>query len=121
MHFLQIWLIPDKTGLAPGYEQRAFLLDEQRDQWILIASRDGRDGAVTVHQDVDVWSACFSAGARVSLPLKHRRAAWAQLVGGAVSINGVPAESGDGIAIGEEDSLDVKVLDSAEILVFDLA
>jgi redox-sensitive bicupin YhaK (pirin superfamily) len=61
VHFLQIWLIPNKTGLAPGYEQRAFPLNEPRDQWILIAARDGRDGSVTVHQDVDVWAARFFA------------------------------------------------------------
>src|SRR5688572_16739559 len=64
VHFLQIWIIPNETGLAPGYEQRAFSLDEHRDQRTLIASKDGRNGSVIVHQDVDVWAARFSPGER---------------------------------------------------------
>jgi quercetin 2,3-dioxygenase len=120
VHFLQIWLIPDKTGLAPGYEQRVFLLDEQRDQWMLIASRDGRDGSLIVHQDVDVWCARFSAGARVSLPRKNKRVAWAQMVSGTVIVNGVPVEAGDGAAVGEENSLEIEARKDAELLVFDL-
>src|ERR687891_2772934 len=58
VHFLQIWIIPKETGLEPGYEQRVFSLDEHRGKWVLIASKQGRDGSVTVHQNVDVWSAC---------------------------------------------------------------
>jgi redox-sensitive bicupin YhaK (pirin superfamily) len=68
VHFLQIWIIPNKTGLLPGYEQRAFSLDEHRGKWTLIAAKDGREGSVTVHQDVDVWAARFSPGGQSSFP-----------------------------------------------------
>jgi quercetin 2,3-dioxygenase len=121
VHFLQIWIIPDKTGLMPGYEQRAFPLDEQRGQWGLIASQDGRDGSVIVHQNVDIWSARFSSGEQANLRLKPSRSAWAQLARGAVTVNGMPLNAGDGVAFNDENMLEVKALEDAEILVFDLA
>jgi redox-sensitive bicupin YhaK (pirin superfamily) len=73
VHFLQIWIIPSERGLVPGYEQRAFPLDEHQGKRILIASKDGHDGSVTVHQDVDVWVARFSPGEQSSFPLKPSR------------------------------------------------
>jgi quercetin 2,3-dioxygenase len=121
VHFLQIWIVPDETGLMPGYEQRAFLLDEQRDQWTLIASKDGRGGSVTVHQGVDVWAARFSAGEQSSFPLKPNRHIWIQVARGAVALNGTSLSVGDGAAINEESTLELKALDHVEILVFDLA
>jgi quercetin 2,3-dioxygenase len=121
VHFLQIWIIPDETGLPPGYEQRAFLLDEQRDQWTLIASKDERGGSVTVHQGVDVWAARFSAGEQSSFPLKPNRHIWIQVARGAVALNGTSLSVGDGAAINEESTLELKALDHVEILVFDLA
>jgi len=120
VHFLQIWLIPDKTGLAPGYEQRAFPLNEQLDQWILIASRDGRDGSVTVHQDADVWAARFSSGAKSSFFLKPGRNFWLQVARGAATVNGMPVNSGDGAVVSEEKSIEIKAIEDAEILLFDL-
>src|SRR6266516_3063099 len=121
VHFLQIWIIPDETGLPPDYEQRAFSLDEQRGKWTLIAAKDGRDGSVTVHQDVDVWAACFSPAEQSSFPLKPSRNIWTQSARGAVTLNGISLNAGDGAAINEESTLEVKALDHAEILVFDLA
>jgi redox-sensitive bicupin YhaK (pirin superfamily) len=121
VHFLQIWIIPDETGLPPGYEQRAFSLDEQRGQWTLIAAKDGRDGSVTVHQDVDVWAARFSPGEQSSFPLKPSRNIWTQMARGAVTLNGMSLTAGDGAAISKENTLEVKALEDAEILVFDLA
>lgn len=121
VHFLQIWIIPNKTGLLPGYEQRAFSLDEQRGKWTLIAAKDGRDGSVTVHQDVDVWAARFSPGEQSSFPLKPSRNIWTQVARGAVMLNGMSLSAGDGAAVSEENTLELKALDGAEILVFDLA
>ena len=121
VHFLQIWIIPDETGLPPGYEQRAFSLDEQRGKWTLIAAKDGRNGSVTVHQDVDVWAARFSLGEQSSFSLKPSRSIWTQSARGAVTLNGISLNAGDGAAINEESTLEVKALDHAEILVFDLA
>ena len=121
VHFLQIWIIPDETGLPPGYEQRAFPLDEQRGKWTLIAAKDGRDGSVTVHQDVDVWAARFSPGEQLNFSLKPSRNIWTQVARGAVKLNGMLLNAGDGAAISEESTLELKALDHAEILVFDLA
>lgn len=121
VHFLQIWIIPGETGLLPGYEQRAFSLDEQRGKWTLIASKNGRDGSVTVHQDADVWAARFSPGEQLGFPLKPSRNIWTQSARGAVMLNGTSLNAGDGAAISEESTLEVKALDHAEILVFDLA
>jgi redox-sensitive bicupin YhaK (pirin superfamily) len=121
VHFLQIWIIPDETGLPPGYEQRAFSLDEHRGKWTLIASKNGRDSSVTVHQDVDVWAARFSAGEQSSFSLKPSRSIWTQAARGAVTLNGMSLKAGGGAAINEESTLELKALDHAEILVFDLA
>ena len=121
VHFLQIWIMPEKTGLTPGYEQRAFPLDGQQDRWTLIASPNGRDGSVTVHQDVDVWAARLAQGQRTILPLKAARNGWVQTVRGAVIVNGTVLNAGDGAAMSGENSLDVEIRDDSEILVFDLA
>jgi redox-sensitive bicupin YhaK (pirin superfamily) len=121
VHFLQIWIIPDKTGLAPSYEQHAYSLDEQQDRWILIAAKDGRDGSVTVHQDVNVWAARFSPGGRASLGLKPNRFAWTQVARGTVTVNGLLVNAGDGAAVSEESAIEIKAIDNAEMLVFDLA
>ena len=121
MHFLQIWIVPNKTGLAPAYEQRAFLLDEHRNKWTLIGSEAGRDGSVTVHQDVDVWATRFSPGEQSSFSLKPSRNMWTQVARGAAKLNGMLLNAGDGAAINEESTLELKALDHAEILVFDLA
>jgi len=121
VHFLQIWIIPNKTGLPPGYEQRAFSLDEHRGQWTLIAAKDGRDGSVIVHQDVDVWAARCFPGELLSFSLKPSRNIWTHVARGAVTLNGMSLNAGDGAAISEEEILEIKSLDHAEILVFDLA
>jgi quercetin 2,3-dioxygenase len=120
VHFLQIWIIPDQTGLPPGYEQRAFALVEHRDKWILIASKEGRDGSVTVHQDVNVWVARFASGARASFRLKPSRRAFAHAARGAVALNGLSLNAGDGAAISEEELLELRAVESAELLMFDL-
>jgi redox-sensitive bicupin YhaK (pirin superfamily) len=121
VHFLQIWIIPEETSLPPGYEQQAFSLDKNRGRWTLIASKEGRDGSVTVHQDLDVWAARFSPGEQSSFPLKPSRNIWAQVARGAVTLNGMSLSAGDGAANNEESTLELKALDHAEILVFDLA
>jgi redox-sensitive bicupin YhaK (pirin superfamily) len=121
VHFLQIWIIPDRTGLRPGYEQRAFSLDQHGSKWTLIAAKDGRNGSVAVHQDVDVWAARFSPGEQSSFAPKPSHNIWLQVARGAVTLNGMSLNLGDGLAIIDENALEVKTLDHAEILVFDLA
>jgi redox-sensitive bicupin YhaK (pirin superfamily) len=120
VHFLQIWIIPAQTGLTPGYEQQAFPLDQNRGRWTLIAAKNGHDGAVTVHQDVDVWAARFSSGEQASFRLKPSRQVWAHLAHGAGMLSGTPLRAGDGAAASQEDILEFKAVEDAEILLFDL-
>jgi quercetin 2,3-dioxygenase len=120
VHFLQIWIIPDKAGLPPGYEQRAFPVNEHQDRWILVASKGGRDRSVNVHQDADVWAARFSPGGQASISLKPSRNIWTQVIRGAVTLNGTSLAAGDGAAIREEQVLQVRAVEAAELLMFDL-
>jgi quercetin 2,3-dioxygenase len=121
VHFLQIWIVPNKTGLAPAYEQRAFPLDEHRDKWTLIGSEAGLNGSVTVHQDVEVWAARFASGAQASFRLKPSRRAFAHVARGAVTFNGTTLNAGDGAAVTEEEILEIRAAEAAELLMFDLA
>jgi redox-sensitive bicupin YhaK (pirin superfamily) len=121
VHFLQIWIIPSQSRLEPGYEQKAFSLDEHPGKALLIASRDGRDGSVTVHQDVNVWAAHVSRGEQLGVSLTAKRNNWIQLARGGVMVSGTKLNAGDGAAVTDENTLELKALDDAEILVFDLA
>jgi quercetin 2,3-dioxygenase len=120
VHFLQIWIIPDQTGLAPGYEQKDFSLDKNRGRWTLIGSKGGRDGSVTVHQDVDAWAARFAPGEQAAFHLKPNRRAWVQMARGGATLNGTLLRAGDGAAASQEEILDFKVVENAELLLFDL-
>ena len=119
--FLQIWILPERDGLKPGYEQRAFPEGERRGRLRLVASRNGGDGSVTVHQDVKVYDALLASGDEVSYQLDEDRHAWMQVVKGAVAINEMPLGSSDGAAISDERSLSIKAQEDSEILLFDLA
>jgi quercetin 2,3-dioxygenase len=121
VHFLQIWILPERQGLQPGYEQRAFAPEELRGQWRLIAARDGRAGAVTVHQDVDVLAARLEPGERVTYSLPAGRHAWVQVAGGSVVLDGVSLQAGDGAAVSETAEFDLVAGDRSEVLLFDLA
>jgi redox-sensitive bicupin YhaK (pirin superfamily) len=121
VHLLQIWILPDTVGLEPGYEQKAFSEDERRGQLRLIASNNGRDGSVTVRQDVSVFASILGAGDSVRYDMDEARYGWIQVARGAVRVNDVAAGQGDGaIAMGES-SLDIVADEPAEILLFDLA
>ena len=121
VHFLQIWIVPNETGLMPGYEQRAFRFDENRGRWTLVASKGGRDDSVTVHQDVEVWAARFVAGQQAAFRLKPGRRAWVQIVRGGATLNGVSLRAGDGAAASQEEVLEFIAVENAELLIFDLA
>lgn len=121
VHLLQIWIVPEQRGLKPGYEQRSFTIQEERGTLCLIAVRDARGGAVTVHQDVDLFVALLDRGDRVVHRLESGRHAWVQVARGAVMINGLPLKAGDGAAVSEDDALQISANDNSEILLFDLA
>jgi quercetin 2,3-dioxygenase len=120
-HFLQIWIVPDEQGLEPGYEQKMYTDEEKRGRLHLIASRDGRDGSVTVHQDTDLYAGLLDTGQEVTHQLVQGRHAWLQVARGKVAIGGQQLKQGDGASISEEQSLIIKALEPSEILLFDLA
>jgi redox-sensitive bicupin YhaK (pirin superfamily) len=120
VHFLQIWILPRKEGLAPGYEQRTFSAADKRGRFRLVASPDGREGSVTVNQDVCLHAAHFDGSEAATLPLAVGRKAWVQVVRGGVSLNGTELEEGDGVAVEGEPGLAFSHGRAAEVLVFDL-
>jgi redox-sensitive bicupin YhaK (pirin superfamily) len=121
VHLLQIWILPEAEGLKPGYQQEAFPREEKEGRLRLIASRDGRDGAVTVNQDVDLYAALLAPEAEVSHPLAPGRNAWLQVIRGTVTLNGEALQAGDGAAVSEEEALRIRASEAAELLLFDLA
>jgi quercetin 2,3-dioxygenase len=121
VHFLQIWIVPDEMGLVPGYEQKAFSLDKHRGTGTLVASKDGRDGSITVHQNVDVWAARLSAEEQAVFRLKPNRRAWIQMALGAAMLNGTLLRAGNGAAASQEEILEIKAVEESELLMFDLA
>jgi redox-sensitive bicupin YhaK (pirin superfamily) len=121
-HLLQIWILPEKENLEPGYEQTYFPPEEKKGKLKLVASRAGTDGSVTIHQDVSLYSSILSANEEVSYSPKENRHAWIQVVKGSLEINGEFLDNGDGAAISEETTLKIKALeDETEFLLFDLA
>jgi redox-sensitive bicupin YhaK (pirin superfamily) len=121
VHFLQIWLLPERAGLEPSYEQRHFPAEERRGALRLVASRDAREGSVRVHQDVDLYAALLRDGEVVEHALRPGRHAWVQLARGRCELGGVSLEVGDGAALSQESKLRLAGSDEAEALVFDLA
>jgi len=121
VHLLQIWILPEKKGLPPSYQQWVFQPEEKRGALRLIGSRGGRDGSVTVHQDVDLFAALLESGELVWHTLPPGRHAWLQVVDGAVALNGTLLFAGDGAAVSDEDRLEITASKSSEVLLFDLA
>ncbi len=116
VHFLQIWLLPERPGITPGYEQKAF---PDRDGGLrLVASHDGRDGSLTIHQDVDLYASQLGSGT-LTYELRPGRHGWLQVARGSVTLNGVALTAGDGAAIEGESSLTIAG-SGAEFLLFDL-
>jgi redox-sensitive bicupin YhaK (pirin superfamily) len=121
VHFLQIWLLPRERGLPPGYEQKRFPQEARRGRLRLIAAGDGREGAVTIHQDADLWTALLQPGESVRHALAPGRYAWVHVARGAVSLNGSTLGAGDGAAVSDEATLEITGAARAEVLLFDLA
>lgn len=121
VHFLQIWIQPGQDDLTPGYEQREFPEAERRAKLRLVASPNGSDGSVTIHQDVRVYDSLLAVEEEVSYQLDRHRHAWIQVVKGGIIVNGTPLGTSDGAAISEETILTIAATKDAEILLFDLA
>jgi quercetin 2,3-dioxygenase len=120
VHFLQIWLLPETNGLPASYEQRAFEHAKNHGKLHLVAAKNGREGAVTVHQDVDLYAAVLDSNQKVFHTLPPQRHGWVQVVRGEILLNDLPLIQGDGAAISEE-SIVIEATKDSEFLLFDLA
>jgi quercetin 2,3-dioxygenase len=122
VHFLQIWVLPDRQGLPPRYDQKSFPRAEKRDRLRLVGSPDGRDGSIVIHQDAEIYDGLLSNGSVITHPLKPGRKGWVQVVRGAVAVNNKTAVAGDGVAAEDEALLSITSrAEDSEILVFDLS
>jgi len=120
VHFLQIWIIPERLGLRPSYEQKAFPAAERRGRLWRVADPEGREGAVIVHQQAQLFLGALAAGGRVEHELAPGRGAWLQIAQGIVALNGTELRQGDGAAIEGERVLNIAAESDAEVLLFDL-
>ncbi len=121
VHFLQIWILPAQQGLKPSYEQKTFSEEEKRGTLRLVGSQDGRNGSITIHQDVDLYTTLLKEAEEVTHRLKEGRRAWVQVTRGSVQLNGQQLDSGDGAAISQEEYIAIKGTSDAEVLLFDIA
>ncbi len=121
VHFLQIWIMPEKGGIQPSYEQRAYPAGERQGRLKLVASRDGRDGSVTVHQNVALYAGLLAKGESAKQNIAPGRHAWLQVARGTVSLNGQAMKAGDGAAISDQPEIEIAASEPSEILLFDLA
>jgi redox-sensitive bicupin YhaK (pirin superfamily) len=121
VHLYQIWLLPERQGLPPGYEQKAFPEEVRRGTLRLVASPTGEHGALTIHQDARLYLATLTTGQTVAHALKPDRHAWLQVLRGQVMLNGQPLAAGDGAAVSEEEKLEIASQRDAEVMLFDLA
>ena len=120
-HFLQIWILPKFTGMPPGYEQKRFSEDQKRGRLALIASTDGRNGSVTVHQDVSVYAGLFDGAEAAALDVAAERRVYVHVARGAVSVNGTRLNAGDALKLTDTGRIAIENGETAEVLVFDLA
>ncbi|MBM3568588.1 MAG: pirin family protein [Alphaproteobacteria bacterium] len=121
VHFLQIWILPERRGLAPGYEQKTFPSADKRGRLVLVAARDGREGALTIHREVDLFAALLTGGESIRHHLRSGRGAWVQLARGSVTLNGEKLDAGDGAAISTSGPIVLDRAQDAELLLFDMA
>jgi len=120
-HFLQIWILPNVTGIAPGYEQKTFSDAEKRGALRLVASSDGAQGSVLIHADASLYAGLFDGGEAAVLALDPKRKAYVHLVRGQLEVNGQVLHTGDAALLQAEDCLNLAKGQAAEVLVFDLA
>jgi redox-sensitive bicupin YhaK (pirin superfamily) len=121
VHFLQIWIMPEAENIRPGYEQKLFAPEEKSGRLRLVASHDGREGSLKIHQDVSVYNALLKGGETVEHRLDPGRHAWLQVVKGTVELNGNKLNAGDGASVSEESALTISAIDDGEVILFDLA
>jgi len=121
VHLYQIWILPEKKGLEPSYEQKAFPADEKQGKLRLIASPDAQDGSVKINQDARLFVTLLKPGEEIAHAFAKGRHGWLQVVKGGIELNGQKLEQGDGAAISDEHNLTIKGTKESEVLLFDLA
>jgi len=119
-HFLQIWIEPDEAGIVPGYEQKAFDVSDKRGRLRLVASRDGREGSVSMHADASLYAGLFDGEESATLALDPKRRAYVHVVRGALDVNGRALRGGDALMLEQEQSITLAHGRDAEVLVFEL-
>jgi quercetin 2,3-dioxygenase len=120
-HLLQIWILPQREGLTPGYEQRSFAETDKLGRWCLIAAPRGQADAISINQNAFLYAAVLNTGDRLEKIFSENRYGWLQVVAGTVELNGHRLGPGDGAALSEEKTLEVAAVERAEILLFDLS
>ncbi len=120
LHLLQIWILPEKTGLEPGYEQQRFDRDSKLNRLRLVGSRDGADGSMTIHQDVSLYASVLEPGTELAHELGQDRRAFVQVVNGDLKVNGQMLAAGDGARIEDQDRIEFAAITEAEFLLFDM-
>jgi quercetin 2,3-dioxygenase len=121
VHFLQIWIQPSEKNLTPSYEQITLADSTKRSVLRLIASQDGRNESVTIHQNADVYASLLSPGQEVKHSIANGRGAWLQIILGAASVNGNAVQTGDGAALEQEQQIEIRATEETELLLFDVA
>lgn len=121
VHLLQIWILPNQQGLEPSYEQKAFTEAERSGQFRLIAAPNGRDGAVTIHSDVELYSTILKPGDQATYQLQPNHYAWLHVATGTAMLDGKTLAAGDAVAVGDEKALNLTTEEGTELLLFDLA
>lgn len=121
VHFLQIWLLPNSRGLKPRYNQRSFDIEKNSGKLNLVVAKDGRNGALKVNQDVDLFAGVLKEGDRFSYCFNSDRYGWVQVARGEIDLNDLSLKAGDGAALSEINDVSITAKSDAEILLFDLA
>jgi redox-sensitive bicupin YhaK (pirin superfamily) len=120
VHFFQIWIMPERNGITPGYEQKLFPDEERHNRLRLVVSPEAEEGALKIHQDARLYASILDEGQRVEHPLGAGRGAWIQVARGSVEVNGKTLSEGDGAAIENETALAIVAKSESEFLLFDL-
>jgi len=120
-HLLQIWIMPERSGITPGWEEKVFSVDDKRNRLRLIASRDAREGSLKIHQSLDLYATVLEEGESVVHALHEDRQGWVQVVTGQVDMNGTLLEAGDGASIENVRELNMTAVSNSEFLLFDMA
>jgi len=120
VHLLQIWILPEREGVEPSYEEKTFDASEKQGRLRLVASREGSDGSVRINQDAKLYAALLEPGQQLAHRLAPGRHAWLQVARGAVELNGHTLRQGDGAAVSDEETLSIVGAEPSEVLLFDL-